>query len=271
MVMMDITSTKNPRVREWKQLRERKGRRRQNCYLIEGVRLVEAALCSSASVETLVFDGDSGLPDRIQALLRREQQHRLQPEMIGVTAAVLSEVSDTETPQGIAAVVRMPLSSPEWLLSAEKPLVLAADGVQDPGNLGTMIRCADAVGADAVLVGKGCVDIYNPKTVRSTMGSLFHLPVLEADLQEWLPQAAAQGVQIVIAALESSINCYEADLDKASCIVIGNEANGVRPELRAYASPAVRIPMKGAAESLNAAMAATVLLFEAARQRGHTK
>ncbi len=146
-------------------------------------------------------------------------------------------------------------------------LVVAVDGVQDPGNLGTIIRSADAVGAQGIVLGKGTVDLYNPKTVRSTMGSMFHLPIAEADLTQLLPRAQAGGAQLVITDLSASRSCYDLDLTKPTWLVLGNEGSGVSPEVSALVNETVIIPMRGESESLNVAMAATVLLFEAMRQR----
>ncbi|NHN34550.1 RNA methyltransferase [Paenibacillus sp. S3N08] len=146
-------------------------------------------------------------------------------------------------------------------------LVVVIDGVQDPGNLGTIIRSADAVGATGVLLGKGTVDLYNPKTVRSTMGSLFHLPIASGDLHALLPAAAEQGVAIVTTSLQATSSCYDFDFRRPVWFVIGNEGQGVSAEVSALSTEQILIPMQGKAESLNAAMAATVVLFEAMRQR----
>jgi TrmH family RNA methyltransferase len=160
-----------------------------------------------------------------------------------------------------------------------RALVVVVDGVQDPGNLGTIIRSADAVAATGVIVGRGSADVYNPKTLRATMGSLFHLPIVSGvDLPALLAQVAAEaiegsgagearGPQVVGATLRATLSCFDADMTQPTWLVLGNEGAGVSPAVAGCVTREVRIPMPGRAESLNVAMAATVLLFEALRQR----
>jgi TrmH family RNA methyltransferase len=261
-----ITSPQNPRVKEWAQLLERKGRDRQQRYLIEGPHLVEEALLSHAPVTTVLFDPESG--SGVSASLREQAPSGV--EWIGVSGAVLAKLADTQTPQGVVAVVeRAPVSAEQFLARNGRGLVVVLDAVQDPGNVGTMIRSADAVGADGIVLGRGTADLYNPKTIRATMGSLFHLPIVEADLVAILPAARAAGVRIVGTSLQAQRSCYETDLTQPSWLVFGNEGQGISPEVAALVTDPVIIPMYGRAESLNVAMAATVLLFEAARQRAY--
>jgi TrmH family RNA methyltransferase len=312
-----ITSVQNPRVKAWSQLLDRKGRDKQQQFMIEGVHLVQEALASGAKMETLVF--------------AEERQHELPAgllaaavsagvECVAVSDAVLAKCTDALAPQAVFAVLPKLQWRPQDLLrldaqgavgmaaesaaiaavalpgqganllpatqaqaasaatdlalaarilpaSAFASLVVVIDGVQDPGNLGTIIRSADAVGATGILLGKGTVDLYNPKTVRSTMGSLFHLPIASGDLLEWLPAAAKQGVAVVTTSLQATLSCYDFDFCGPVWFVIGNEGQGVSAEVSAFATERIRIPMQGGAESLNAAMAATVVLFEAMRQR----
>jgi len=160
-----------------------------------------------------------------------------------------------------------PWATPANFAQGTAPLVLLADGVQDPGNLGTMIRAADAAGATAVLTTPGTVDIYNPKVLRAGMGSHFHLPVVPlADVASFLAQVAELSFLLLVAEAQASTSIYEVDLRGPTIFAVGNEGAGVSPVLRAAGRP-VAIPMPGRAESLNAAMAATILLFEAVRQR----
>ncbi|MGF9914625.1 RNA methyltransferase [Paenibacillus ehimensis] len=261
-----LSSVQNPRVKQWTELLSRKGRDKQGRFLIEGVHLVQEALRSVDLVpEILVYAADK--KQAIAGLL--EDAGAKGVECVPVTDAVLAKCTDTETPQPVFAVVpKLPWRGND-LLAASEPngLVVVIDGIQDPGNLGTIIRSADAVGASGVLLGKGTVDLYNPKTVRATMGSLFHLPIVQGDLAEWLPRAAESGVQVVATSLQGAVSCYEHDFRESTWFVIGNEGQGVSEEVRLLARHQVLIPMKGRAESLNAAMAATVVLFEAMRQR----
>lgn len=257
----EIRSIHNPKVKEWSGLLHRKGRTKQGKYLIEGIHLVEEALHSNAPVETIVYSLEKEFPSSLYEAFAK------QAEWIGVSQAVLQKCSDTETPQGIFAVVKKNEYSLESITAEEWDLAVVADGIQDPGNLGTIIRSADAVGASVVVLGQGTVDLYNPKTIRSTMGSLFHLPVIEADLKELLPKAVQAGIQVLCTDLKAEKHCYEIDFTGPTWIILGNEGKGTSQEARELATQSMIIPMKGHAESLNVAMAATVLLFEASRQR----
>ncbi len=260
-----IRSAQNPRVKQWAELLSRKGRDKIGRFMIEGLHLVEEALSSESMPETLVYTAERF--DVVSPLLRKAKAAGV--ECVPVTEQVLAKCTDTQTPQPVFAVVPKLPWRPADLMKASLPdgLVVVIDGIQDPGNLGTIIRSADAVGATGVLLGKGTVDLYNPKTVRSTMGSLFHLPIAQGDLGEWLPQAAAAGIQVASTSLAGAVPLYDCDFRPPTWFVIGNEGQGVSPEVDRLASQRVLIPMAGRAESLNAAMAATVVLFEAMRQR----
>ncbi len=257
----EIMSVQNARVKEWAQLLERRGRDKQAKYIIEGYHLIEEALRSGAPVETIMYSLEKGVPAGFA------DQVTPSVEWVGVSQAVLEKCSDTQTPQGVLAVVARPQLGMDELLAREHDLVVVLDGVQDPGNLGTIIRSADAVGAKAVVLGRGTVDLYNPKTIRSTMGSMYHLPIVEADLLELLPRARERGVRLVTTSLQAQRSCYDTDLRQPTWLILGNEAKGVSPEVAAQSDVQVIIPMQGKAESLNVAMAATILLFEASRQR----
>jgi TrmH family RNA methyltransferase len=258
----EIISAQNSRVKEWVQLLERRGRDKQGKYIIEGIHLVEEAVKANAPIDTIVYSFDKGKPSSIA-----EAAENLDCEWVGVSQAVMEKCSDTQTPQGIFAVVGKFNASAEPFMSQSHSLVVVVDGVQDPGNLGTIIRSADAVGADGVILGAGTVYLYNPKTIRSTMGSLFHLPIIEGDLMEILPVAQDKGISLVTTSLQAKHSCYETDLRKPTWLIVGNEGKGVSEGIASLADVHVIIPMKGKAESLNVAMATTILLFEASRQR----
>lgn len=284
---MHIASVQNARVKLWSQLLDKKGRDKQGQFLIEGVHLVTEAIHSGAPIDAVVYSEARGIPSEVdQAATEAVEKARAGAaagapafEWISVSEDVLLKCSDTQTPQGIFAVVNKPAWSLEVLWGgggqdqpgrrgrSGEPLVVVVDGVQDPGNLGTIIRSADAVGATAVVLGRGTVDLYNPKTVRSTMGSLFHLPIVEAELGPLLEEAGERELQLVVASLQASESCYAVDFTRGTWFIVGNEARGVSETASRLANRRVIIPMAGDAESLNVAMAATVLLFEASRQR----
>lgn len=265
-----ITSVHNSRVKRWAQLRERKGRNQEGCFLVEGIHLVQEALASGAPVEAVLCDEARGVPAELLPYADAQRPAAAgggHPEWIGITDAIIRKLSETETPQPVIAVVRKPILEPGALFGTDMPLVVAVDGVQDPGNLGTIIRSADAVGATGVVLGRGTVDVYNAKTVRSTMGSLFHLPVVEADLLTLLPEAKVNGMRLASTSLQASHSCYGYDYRQPLWLVVGNEGQGVSPAVQALVDDTLIIPMRGQAESLNVAMATTVLLYEAMRQR----
>lgn len=260
---MEILSPQNPRVKEWAQLLEKKHRDKQHKYIIEGIHLVQEALRADADLECVAYDLDHGIPADLAQMIHTHQA----AEWIGVSSAVISKCTDTKTPQPVFAVVRKNLTELADLLERRNSLVIVLDGVQDPGNVGTIIRSADAAGADGVIVGRGSADVYNPKTIRSTMGSLFHLPVVEGVLLDLLPEAKQHGARIISTSLQAQTTCYNYDLNGSSWLLVGNEAQGVSAEAQQLVDDSVIIPMQGQAESLNVAMASTIMLFEAMRQR----
>jgi TrmH family RNA methyltransferase len=258
--IQEITSIHNPKIKLWSQLLTKRGREAQGKFILEGVHLVREALQANVELEVILFSLEKGYPSELPA--------EITVEIIGVSDAVLAKCSDTQTPQGIVGIALKPEWSKELLWEQANGLVVVVDSIQDPGNLGTIIRSADAVGVTGVVLGRGTVDLYNPKTIRSTMGSLFHLPILEYDLHELLPLAREKGIELISASLQAEQSCYELDMTRATWFIVGNEGSGVNTELEQYVSQQIIIPMRGKAESLNVAMAATVLLFEASRQRG---
>lgn len=261
---MEIMSPQNTRVKEWAGLQEKKHRDKAGKYIIEGIHLVQEALLAEADVECLAYDLDKGMPAELKPLLQSVQGM----EVIGVSAAVIAKCSSTGTPQPVFAIVSKGQQGLEVILGKQDSWVMVLDGVQDPGNVGTIIRSADAAGADGVILGKGCADLYNPKTLRSTMGSMFHLPVVEGELSDILPQARERGALVVSTSLTGVESCYTHDFHGSQWLLIGSEGQGISPQAAALVDKSIIIPMAGRAESLNAAMAATILLFEGMRQRG---
>ena len=262
---MEITSVNNARVKEWAQLLEKKHRDKRHQYIVEGVHLVMEALKARADIEAVAYDLESGIPAELRSLAN---EGSADVEWIGVTPAIIAKCTDTVTPQPVFAIIHKRPAEPASLWAQKEAMVMVLDGVQDPGNVGTIIRSADAAGAAGVVLGKGCADVYNPKTIRSTMGSLFHLPIVEGDLSELLPQARANGARIVSTSLQAQDTCYTYSFAGQCWLLVGNEARGVSKQVQELVDDTIIIPMQGQAESLNVAMASTVLLFEAMRQRG---
>ena len=258
-----ISSAANPRVKWFKQLRERRGREATGAFLVEGPRAIEQALASGA-VPLQVAYGPRLADEnpRLATLLAR-----LPPGLpaFPVVERVLQSIGDTQTTQGIVAAYPIPARAPDDLPEGVS-LVLLLDRISDPGNMGTLLRSAAATGCDAVLLAEGCADPYSPKVVRASAGAIFSVPLAELGWQamrrvlERLPNrlaAEARGEKVY----------YEADLGSPCVILIGNEAAGLSEAALALATASVRIPIESGVESLNAGVAGSLLLFEARRQR----
>lgn len=182
--------------------------------------------------------------------------------------SVFNHVSDTQTPQGILCIVKQKKYDLNTLLNIKNPHFIVLDNLQDPGNLGTIVRTAEGAGVDAVFMSKDCVDIYNPKTIRSTMGSIYRMPTIYIeDTVKLLEIFKEKGIQSYAAHLDGQNSYDKEDYRTGTAILIGNEGNGLRDEVSNKADIWVRIPMEGQVESLNAAIAASVFMFEVARQR----
>ncbi|RUS46101.1 RNA methyltransferase [Cohnella sp. AR92] len=262
-----LASLSNPRVKGWAKLSERKAREKEGRFKLEGVHLVGEALASGWPLECIVFEEGMGIPDELIPYFESGESGGTSPSWIPVSPDIIEKCVETETPQPIFAVAYKRKIERDVLFADGAGPVVVLDGVQDPGNVGTIVRSAAASGAAAVVLGKGTADLYNAKTLRSTMGTLFYIPVMEADLMELLPEAREQGKVLYGTSLQATKSCYEVDLGRDAWLLFGNEGSGLSPAAEALVDQPIIIPMTGKAESLNVAMAATVLLFEAQRQR----
>ncbi|THF82657.1 TrmH family RNA methyltransferase [Cohnella fermenti] len=263
-----LTSVANPRVKGWAKLSERKQREKEGRFKLEGVHLVEEALAAGWPLECVVFEEDMGIPEELSGYADGSVSTLSAPSWIPVSPDIIAKCVETESPQPVFAVAQRKSVDRQTLFAAGSGPIVVLDGVQDPGNVGTIIRSAAASGASAVVLGKGTADLYNSKTLRSTMGTLFCIPVLEADLAELLPEARRQGKTLFGTSLQATKSCYEVDLGRDAWLLFGNEGSGLSAAAEALVDQPIIIPMTGKAESLNVAMAATVLLFESQRQRG---
>ena len=255
-----ITSTANSQVKYLEKIRKKgKVRRQDGVFLIEGERIY---------LETP--------KERIQKAYIAESLYRARPDMVaGVPFEVLSDsvfakAADTLTPQGIMALVHIKEMTRDEVLREEAPLYLVLDGLQDPGNLGTIMRTAEGAGVTAVIMSPDTVDIYNPKVIRATMGSIYRVPFfVEADICALLGAFKMRGIKSCAAHLNGVQDYDQESYLGGTAFLIGNEGNGLRAEVTKSAETLVKIPMAGELESLNAAMAAGLLMYEAARQRRH--
>lgn len=257
-----ITSTTNPRVVAAAKLKKRAFRDREARFLVEGAQVAREAV-DAGRVEVLFHTMDED--GRVDPLVERARGSGVRTE--AVSQQVVEHLTSTVTPQGVVGVATfMDVSIGE--LPTGVSLVPVLSSVRDPGNAGTILRSADAAGADAVVFGEESVDVYNPKTVRASAGSLFHVPVVRGAR---IPQAVGalrdRGMQVLAAASDGELSIYDADLSRPIAIVFGNEAHGLEPEVRGLADASVRVPIRGRAESLNLAAAAAICLFEAVRAR----
>ncbi len=255
-----ITSTANPKVKYIRSLYEHPSRQRDGCFVIEGIRLMEEALGAGIRPKMVLFNST--------LLGRTSRGRRLLAGLAGHTAEEVSErvlecAAETVTPQGALAV--LPIPKPSLGPLAGNP-VLVIDGLQDPGNLGTILRSAWASGAKTVLFASGTVDPYGPKVVRSAMGAHFHLDVRPRMTWEDIARALA-GWRVLLADPQGNTPYYDVDWNLPSVLIIGSEAQGASREARRLAQIRVFIPMEATTESLNAAVACSLMLFEAQRQR----
>lgn len=264
-----ITSTSNPKIKRLVGLqKKRKMREEEQVFLTEGLRMFKEA--PGEELREL-YVSQSFMEKETDLVHQKEKEANLYAEILA--DQVFAHVSDTKTPQGVLCVMaRRRQPSFEELFAIQKPgkkpLLMVLDNLQDPGNLGTILRTGEGAGVTGVVMSSDCVDLYNPKTVRSTMGSIYRMPCRRVDdMQSFLHQTKEAGIRIYAAHLEGSANYDEEDYTGGSAFLIGNEGNGLRPQTAQMADTYIRIPMEGEVESLNAAIAATILMFEAARQR----
>lgn len=262
--MAQISSTKNPLIKRLKGLADRPRRDAEGRMVVEGVRLVEEVLAAGIATDLVLVDPDARRRDpRLAALVDRAAASGIRA--VEATAHVIGAVSQVETPQGILAVVVPPSASLEPVLEAPDLLLLVADRIRDPGNLGAIVRVADAARASAVAVTRGSADPHNPKAVRATMGSLFHLPVVEVEAAHLAAELRRRGVRMLLADPRGAVDYTAVSYAPPLAVVCGGEAAGADPLWAQAAEATVRIPLYGRAESLNVAIAAALVLYEARR------
>ena len=241
-----ITSVKNETVKQWNKLKIKKHRELQQQFLVEGMHLVQEVLTSDWEVETIILQEGVSTPIEISA-----------DKITYVTENVMQHLTDTKTPQGIVAIVRMKESG---LANMQKLLLL--DAVQDPGNVGTMIRTADAAGFDGIVLGEGTVDLYNDKVIRASQGSIFHLPILQTNLLAYTAELKQLGIAIWGSTLEQASPIHQLKVPDKVALIVGNEGAGVSQQLLKEADQRVHIPIFGQAESLNVSVATGIMLYQ---------
>lgn len=243
-----IESVQNPSVKRWKKLLTKKEREKTGQYIVEGFHLVEEALKANVVINVIISEGVE-IPSWVK------------DSNVGfeaVTKKVAKEISDTENSQGIFAVCQQ--STDKVDLTAVKSIVML-DAIQDPGNVGTIIRTADAAGVDLVVLGAGCVDVFNQKAIRSSQGSIFHLPVIKGDLAEMIAELKTNDFAVIGTSLQDATDYAECEVPEKVAVIVGNEGAGVESEILKLADKNVFIPIRGKAESLNVGVATGILLY----------
>lgn len=258
-----ITSLKNSRIKYIKSLSRKKNRWAEKKYILEGIRSVGQLLENTDSVEEVIYSKEVKNLNRGEDVLRiSEDRGVLCTE---VSKEVFDSITMTESPQYIMAIAEFRLSELRDVLNKGRQLIFL-DRIQDPGNLGTIMRTAEAMGFDGIVFTDGTVDIYNPKVLRSAMGVEIPLIYYETS-EEAVRELKEKGIRIISSYLDTDKNIFEADLSESAAIVIGNEANGISDEIIAESDELVKIPMAGKAESLNAAAASAIIMYESMRQK----
>ncbi|HAM49712.1 MAG TPA: RNA methyltransferase [Nitrospiraceae bacterium] len=264
MRYIEITSRSNPHIREAVTV---KGKRphKYDAFLIEGPHLLQMAFQARIVIQKIFFTEEYLSTKEGTQLLR--QISRTGAELFRINRHILSRLSDTETPQGIVAMASCrPLSLDELRLR-DPALLIVIDGVQDPGNLGTIIRTSDAAGVDALILLPGTCDVFMPKVLRATAGSIFNVPLVYSETGELMRWLQEKSIKALVTDVKASQNLYEADLTQPLAFVFGHEATGVTEKLKRQADVLVKIPLFGEAESLNVAISAAICMYEAVRQR----
>lgn len=261
--MQVITSKDNEIIKNIKKLKEKKYRDQNGEYIIEGIKLVKEAISENAKISKIVVCEDCENDDSIPKELMYEIAKY---DCIYVSKKIFESISNVNTPQGILAVIKK-CSAGEEKVSYNEDIIVVLDEVQDPGNLGTILRTVDSVNLKQIILSPGCADPYNPKVVRSTMGAIFRLNIIETkNIIEALKEIKKNKYKIMATSLETNESIYTVDYNKKA-IIIGNEANGVSKEVLEIANEKIKIPMLGKTESLNAAVATGVILYEYVRRK----
>ncbi len=255
-----IISDKNKIVKDIVKLKQRKERDKTGMFYLEGERIIDE-IPSNIKIERYIFS-ETFYNDLINKYKYSNFKN------IIVDDNIFKKISDTINPQGIMAICHKPKMYMENIKIQKDSFFIILDRICDPGNMGTIIRTADALGADGIFLSKGCVDIYNDKVIRATMGSIFHIPIIDnCDVSSLIDYLKYNDVDIICTYLEGGKAPYEINFNRSLAILIGNEANGVLKEYKEKATSLVKIPMIGNVESMNASISSAIVFYEILRQR----
>ena len=260
--MQVISSKDNEFIKHIKKLKDKKYRDMNKEFVIEGIKLIREAIEEKAEIKQIIICDNCLDSDIIPKELMYEIAKY---ECVYVTESIFKVISDVNTPQGILAIIGR--NAGEAQIDYMQDIIVALDDIQDPGNLGTILRTVDSIGLNQILVSKGTADSYNPKVVRSTMGAIFRVKIIECeDLENTLKEVKKHKFKLVVTSLQTEKSLYDINFDK-KLIVIGNEANGVEQKIQDLADEKIKIPMLGKTESLNASVATGIVLYEYVRQK----
>lgn len=260
--MQVISSKDNEFIKYVKKLKDKKYRDMNQEFVIEGIKLIREAIEENADIKQIVICDNCLNSDVIPKELMYEIAKY---ECVYVTEKIFRTITDVNTPQGLLAIIGR--NSTENEINYNQDIIVALDDIQDPGNLGTILRTVDSIGLNQILVSKGTADCYNPKVVRSTMGAIFRIKIIECDnLTTTLQEARNHQYKVIVTSLQTENSVYDIKYNK-KVVVMGNEANGVSAEIQNLADEKIKIPMLGKTESLNASVATGIVLYEYVRQK----
>lgn len=259
---MLITSKDNDTIKFLKKLKDKKYRDQENAYIIEGAKLIKEAIQENIKIKMVILCDGCSAENAIDSDLKYEIAKY---ECICVSEKIFLGLTNVVNPQGILAVVEKNNNTNE--IDYNDDLFLILDDLQDPGNMGTILRTADSINLKQIIVSKGSADVYNPKVVRSTMGAIFRIKVIESDdLSKTIKEMKKHKIKVAATSLQTEKSIYDINYEKTA-IVIGNEANGVSDKVLETVDEKIKIPMAGKTESLNASVATAIVLYEAVRQK----
>lgn len=260
--MQTITSKDNELIKHIRKLKDKKYRDESNEYVVEGVKLVEEAVKENAKIKQIIVCEDTTRTYEIPTHIMLEIAKY---ECISVSDKIFNIITQVTNPQGIMAIIEK--NAQDTQIDYTQDIIVALDDVQDPGNLGTILRTVDSIGLNQIIVSKGTADAFNSKVVRSTMGAIFRIKIIEVeDLAQAIKEMRKHHFKLMVTSLQTKNSIYDIDFNK-KIIVIGNEANGVSKEIQDMADEKAKIPMLGRTESLNASVAAGVVMYEYVRQK----
>ncbi|SFX77364.1 RNA methyltransferase, TrmH family [Thermoactinomyces sp. DSM 45891] len=261
MLWTMITSVQNTALKRWKKLKTRKGRKEYQSFLIEGEHLIQEAIRAGAKFVTVMVE-----EEQQEKWEKFFCTHQVEVPCYVLPAPIFQSLVETETPQGAMAEIEMHRWEENDLLQQGTSTFLLLDEVQDPGNVGTLLRTAQGMGITGVYLGHGTVDLYNPKVVRASMGALFHVPIFPRNLELAIQSMKQKGITIVGTSPHAGQCHFEYPFPSRTAILLGNEGRGVNPDVLAQADVEVQIPMPGNTESFNVSVTGAILMYERVRQ-----